>query len=141
MGSALAAGIETLATAAERWLASFESALAAGDGTQLRALFHEDSHWRDVLALTWKIGTVSGADSVAQQLIQHAAAARPRGFRVDPERTAPREVTRAGTKCVEAIFRFETNDGPANGVLRFFADKNGTAALTLLTALDDLKGR
>ena len=44
--------------------------------------------------------------------------------------------TRAGEKCVEAIFRFETRDGTGSGVLRLKDEK----AWTLLTALDELKG-
>ena len=122
---------------AQRWLAGFEKALASGDAAALEGLFERDSHWRDVLALTWRIGTVSGADAVASALTEHAVRARPRAFRLDPDRTPPREVTRAGEKCVEAIYRFETADGPAGGVVRLRGDK----AWTLLTALEDLNGK
>ena len=45
------------------WLAQFERALP-GDSEKLATLFHADSHWRDVLALTWSIETVSGCDGV-----------------------------------------------------------------------------
>ena len=31
-----------------RWLGAFEDALASSDATRIGALFHEDSHWRDV---------------------------------------------------------------------------------------------
>ena len=120
---------ESVSAAVERWLAGFERALAAG-GAGLEALFERDSHWRDVLALTWRIGTVSGAGAVASGLKEHAARARPRAFRLDPDRTAPREVTRAGEQCVEAIYRFETAEGPGAGVVRFRGDK----AWTLLEA-------
>ena len=119
-----------------QWLAELEKALGARDVAALQKLFHADSHWRDILALTWRIGTVSGAGAVAAKLLEHAARAKPRGFALDRERTAPREVTRAGERCVEAIFRFETVDGPANGVVRFKGDK----AWTLATALEDLNG-
>jgi cation diffusion facilitator CzcD-associated flavoprotein CzcO len=120
---------------ADQWLARLERALTAGDEAALVGLFHADAHWRDILALTWRIGTVSGAAALAKALKERASLARPSGFRVDPDRTAPREVTRAGEKCIEAIFRFETADGPANGVVRFKGDK----AWTLATALEDLK--
>ena len=135
------AGTETLATIANHWFARFEHALATGDRALLENLFHSDSHWRDVLALTWRIGTVSGARAIAAALTQHAPRARPSGFRTDPERTAPRHVTRAGTKCVEVLFRFETALGRGSGVLRFFPmTTNEPKAWTLLTALDELKG-
>jgi putative flavoprotein involved in K+ transport len=122
---------------AQRWLADFEKALASGDAAALEGLFERDSHWRDVLALTWRIGTVSGVQAVARGLKEHAARSRPQGFRLDPDRTPPREVTRAGEKCVEAIYRFQIVDGPGTGVVRFRGDK----AWTLLTALEDLNGK
>ena len=59
---------DDVAAIAESWLAQFEAALAASDRSRLAALFHADSHWRDVLALTWRIGTVSGADVVVRAL-------------------------------------------------------------------------
>ena len=43
---------QSLATIANHWLATFEKALAGRDDVLLKALFHPDSHWRDVLALT-----------------------------------------------------------------------------------------
>src|SRR5205085_8382121 len=94
---------ETLAALASRWLARFEDALARRDEGLLKSLFDRDCHWRDVLALTWRIQTVSGVEAMAHELIAHAARAKPGGFRTDPDRTAPRRVTRAGTKCIEAI--------------------------------------
>lgn len=40
---------------AESWLAAFETALCARDPARIASLFHADSHWRDVLAFTWRI--------------------------------------------------------------------------------------
>jgi thioredoxin reductase len=134
------AGTETLATIANHWLARFEHALAQGDRALLETLFHPDSHWRDVLALTWRIDTVSGPGAIAARLKEHAARARPSGFRTDPDRTPPRHATRAGTKCIEVIYKFETALGRGSGVVRFFPDEDAPRAWTLLTALDELKG-
>ena len=133
------AGTETLATIANHWFARLEHALAQQSTQSLADLFHRDSHWRDVLALTWRIDTVSGAQAIAAALLDHARRARPSGFRTDPERTAPRHVTRAGMKCVEVIYRFETALGRSSGVLRFFPDEEEPRAWTLLTALDEIK--
>jgi cation diffusion facilitator CzcD-associated flavoprotein CzcO len=130
---------DTVATIAEKWLTQFERALAAPGGARLATLFHADSHWRDVLALTWRIKTVSGADAILHELAAHAG--RARGFRLDPHRTAPRNVTRAGTDAIEAIFSFETALGRGSGVLRLTPDAQDTfKAWTLLTALDEIKG-
>ncbi len=134
---------DTIATIAESWLAQFERALAAPDDALLKTLFHPDSHWRDVLALTWHIKTVNGSDAILRELRAHAGRARPTGFRIDPHRTAPRNVTRAGTNAIEAIFRFETAEGRGSGVLRLTPDAddgNTLKAWTLLTALDEMKG-
>jgi cation diffusion facilitator CzcD-associated flavoprotein CzcO len=130
---------DSVATTAESWLAQFERALAAPSRARLETLFHADSHWRDVLALTWHIKTVSGADAILRELAAHAA--RPTGFRLDPHRTAPRNATRAGADAIEAIFRFETGEGRGSGVLRLTPDAEGAfKAWTLLTALDEIKG-
>ena len=134
---------QSLSTVAQDWLANFTKALAEGDELRLGALFHHDSHWRDVLALTWRIGTLNGRDTICAALRAHASRVRPRAFTIDARRTAPRKVMRAGQCAIEAIFRFETMEGRASGVLRLFPDADDGAALkawTLLTALDELKG-
>jgi putative flavoprotein involved in K+ transport len=139
--SAMLARADTVATIAENWLAQFEDALAARSRSRLHALFHADSHWRDVLALTWRIETVSGSDAILRELATHAARARPTGFKLDSRRTAPRNVRRAGTDAIEAIFGFETAQGRGSGVLRLTPDEAGAfKAWTLLTALDEIKG-
>ena len=43
--------------AADNWLAQFEEALGKPDEALLKTLFHPDSYWRDVLALSWNIQT------------------------------------------------------------------------------------
>jgi hypothetical protein len=130
------AATEALATLTNDWLGRLEAALRDRDIAGLRELFHPDCHWRDLLALTWDIRTVSGADAVVAALAQHAGQAH--GFTLDAERTAPREVTRAGQRCIEAIFHFDAAEGPGAGVLRLLS---GTQkAWTLLTALQDLAG-
>jgi thioredoxin reductase len=134
---------ETAGTIAERWLAQFEAALAEPGQARLKALFHADSYWRDVLALTWQIKTVDGCDAILRELAARAGRARPAGFKLDPQRTAPRNVTRAGADAIEAIFRFETAEGRGSGVLRLTPsaqDGNAFKAWTLLTSLDEIKG-
>ena len=124
---------DTVATIAEKWLAQFERALAAPSRARLETLFHADSHWRDVLALTWHIKTVSGAEAILRELGTHAA--RPTGFRLDPHRTAPRNVRRAGTDAIEAILRFETAQGRGSGVLRLIPDADDGNAFRAWTLL------
>jgi cation diffusion facilitator CzcD-associated flavoprotein CzcO len=133
----------SVAGAVERWLAQFERALAAPDDALFEKLFHPDSYWRDVLAFTWNIQTVTGADAVRKELKTHVGRVKPTGFRIAPHRAAPRRVTRAGTAAIEAIFAFETAQGRGSGILRLtpdVGDGNTLKAWTLLTALDELKG-
>jgi cation diffusion facilitator CzcD-associated flavoprotein CzcO len=134
---------DDISIAAKSWLAQFEYALARPDDGLLKTLFHPESYWRDVLALSWNIQTMNGPHAVVRELKLHAARARPSGFRVDPARTPPRKVTRAGTGAIEAIFKFETAIGRGSGILRLIHDANDgnrLKAWTLLTALDELKG-
>ena len=134
---------EDVSIAAENWLTQFENALALSDGCLLKTLFHPDSYWRDVLALSWNLQTINGADAILPALRADAPKASPGGFRIDPDRAAPRQVIRAGSSAIEAIFRFETAQGRGSGILRLIPDAgdgNRLKAWTLLTALDELKG-
>ena len=134
---------DDIAVAAESWLARFESALGGDDRALLKALFHPDSYWRDVLALSWKLQTLNGAEAILEELPALARRAGPKNFRIDPDRAAPRRVTRAGTNSIEAIFRFETSTGRGHGIVRLIADADDDGRLkawTLLTALEELKG-
>lgn len=132
-----------ISIAAENWLAQFESAITASDQTPLKALFHPDSYWRDVLALSWNLQTINGAEAIIRELKADARRAAPNDFRIDPDRATPRWVSRAGTNAIEAIFKFETAVGRGSGILRLTpdaGDSNRLKAWTLLTALDELKG-
>src|SRR3954470_16620266 len=126
---------EPVGTDVEAWLAKFERALSQGDEASLHDLFLPESHWRDILALTWNIETVSGSGAVAEALAL-AVGKRPTTFRLDPARTPPRVTTRAGTQSTEAFFAFETAIGRCNGVARLI----GAKAWTVMTALNELKG-
>jgi thioredoxin reductase len=134
---------DNVSIAAENWLTQFEDALARPDPALLKPLFHPDSHWRDVLALSWNLQTINGAEPILNALTAHALSAGPRDFRIDPERAAPRHVVRAGTNAIEAIFKFQTLQGRGSGIFRLIPDAgdgNKLKAWTLLTALDELKG-
>src|SRR5580700_8234816 len=119
------------------WLEQFERALTQPDAKLLASLFADETYWRDVLALSWRIVTVDGADAVLQALRENAAQSQPHNFKIATDRTPPRRVRRAGAEVIEAIFRFETTEGRGSGVLRL--DPKSGRAWTLLTALDEIK--
>src|SRR5438309_10628086 len=97
--------------AADNWLAQFEETLGKPDDSLLKTLFHPDSYWRDVLALSWNIQTINGADAILKELPPLPRTASPSGFAIAPDRAAPRKVLRAATHAVVAIFRSEPNVG------------------------------
>lgn len=134
----------TLSGAVENWLTDFGAALSAGDATALAALFHPDSHWRDLLAFTWHISTVSGPDSIAETLCARAAETAPQSFRVNYDAAPPRMTMRGGKQDVlETVFGFTTAVGRCSGVLRLTADEQDAGRLkawTVLTTLDEMTG-
>ena len=133
---------DDIALAARNWLVAFEAALST-DRAALEPLFHPDSYWRDVLALSWTLQTINGAPAILAELGRLAPQAGLQTLQIDPERAAPRRVTRAGTNTIEAIFKFETRIGRGHGILRLIPDEcdnNRLKAWTLLTALEELKG-
>ncbi|MCC8982228.1 flavin-containing monooxygenase [Bradyrhizobium acaciae] len=134
---------DDISVAADNWLVQFEDALAGPDDVLLKPLFHPDSYWRDVLALSWNIQTVNRAFAIIEELPAHARRSAPHDFRIDADRAPPRRVTRAGTDAIEAIFKFETAIGRGHGIVRLIADAadgDRLKAWTLLTALEELKG-
>ena len=134
---------DDISIAADNWLAQFEEAVGKPDAALLKTLFHPDSYWRDVLALSWNIQTLNGRDAILKALPPLARSASPSGFAIALDRAAPRKVMRAGTHAIEAIFKFETKVGRGSGIIRLIPDAddgNRLKAWTLLTELGELKG-
>lgn len=126
--------------AARAWIADFAAAVEAADARRLAALFAAECHWRDILAFTWDLRTVSGAAAIAGRLLPKLAATAPRGFALAMDRTPPRRVSRAGTEAIEAIFTFETATGPCTGVVRLVSEGGAARAWTLMTSLEEIRG-
>ena len=128
------------AEAATRWLVDFEKALAAPGEAALEALFRPDAHWRDLVALTWDVRTISGARRIVEMLKPAAASQGAAGFTLDPVRTPPRWVTRGGEAVIEFFFRFESACARSRGVVRLQMEGAAAKAWTLSTEIDELKG-
>ncbi|MDC3409897.1 NAD(P)/FAD-dependent oxidoreductase, partial [Alphaproteobacteria bacterium] len=104
-------------------------------------LFFEDSHWRDVLALTWKIQTVSGKSKIIEDLYNNILDVSAKHFQIDQERTPPREVIRGGKSVIEVILKFNTKFGECEGIVRLYEDheeQRQFKAWSFLTALSEL---
>ena len=125
------------------WLDSFNAALTSGDVAAFGACFRDDSHWRDVLGLSWEFTTTSGKGAVAERLAACQEKALVRDVIIDPDRLAPRILERAGSQVAEAILTFETNVGRGEGMVRLRLDDvvdGQPKAWTLMTALDSIRG-
>jgi len=131
----IAAGTRSPCAMAETWADAFNTAVT-NDG-DLASLFAEDCHWRDLIALTWSLRVLSGAENIVPGLAGAATKEGFRNFRVDDIKTPPQWVERAGKRCVEAIARFQTDAGECVSVFRLGASGK---AWTLMTALESLNG-
>lgn len=130
----------------DNWLKSFnESILQQKNKDEsikiLSNLFFEDSHWRDILALTWKIQTVSGKSKIIEDLYNNILDVSAKDFQIDKERTPPREVIRGGKSVIEVILKFNTKFGECEGIVRLYEDheeQRQFKAWSFLTALSEL---
>lgn len=121
------------------WVERFNDALARQDSTALAALFEAESDWRDIVALTGTIRTISDRDSVVNALAEAATASGAADFALAEGRLPPRRIERAGREVIEAILTFRTGIGSGDGVLRLIArDGEPAVAWSLMTALDKL---
>ena len=128
-------------SSAEHWITAFETALATRDAAQIGALFHQDSHWRDVLAFTWHMTPVAGRDAIATRLAAEQIRTGAHGFHLPANRRQPRQVKRLGIESIEAIFEFKTDTGRGAGIVRLSPDAGGVMKAWLLsTTLEALDG-
>ena len=136
--------VETTRTRSEivtGWLTDLERALASGDPGRTAALFHEESYWRDLLALTWDIRTVEGAEAIGATLPDLYAASAARGLLAEAAEPTEAPIGEYGT-ALEAFFTFATDAGSCRGFVRLLPDGDGEhRAFTFLTTLQQLADR
>jgi len=133
----------TASEVAQNWLARFAEALQSQDARAAADMFLADGLWRDLLAFTWNIETMSGRAAIEAVLDHTLARTKPMNFHIPSKRAPPRWISRAGTESIEAIFEFETALGTAHGVVRLMPDPRTPSRLcawTLLTTLQELRG-
>jgi cation diffusion facilitator CzcD-associated flavoprotein CzcO len=134
---------DTARTIAADWLARFNAALKGDNPADLGSLFCTDSHWRDLLGLSWKFRTISGRETMTGALYNSVRQRQAHTFEIDTRRHAPQEVQRAGEPVVEAIIRFTTAVGDSSGLVRIRSGNGADGApqaWTLLTALGSITG-
>jgi putative flavoprotein involved in K+ transport len=122
------------------WLAALETALARKDHRRIAAMMHGDGYWRDLLTFGWEFKTLHGIDAICAWLPEAAAAHAARNFRLERDPTVGSLLDHDQT--LEFFFRFETDLARGRGYVRLVPDPaapNGVRALTVLTAMDELK--
>ena len=137
---------EDITNQIDEWLINFNQAISSKANKEtaielLDQLFLDDCHWRDLLALTWKIQTLSGKKHVINKIYDSALNVQAKGFLVDKNRVQPREVTRADKIVIEVILTFENKFGKCEGIVRLYNDTQDDRKLkawSLLTALNEL---
>lgn len=111
------------------WLEEFANALQASDTAAARALFAEDSYWRDLVAFTWNIKTMEGRAAIGDMLSATLATVQPCSWAIDGEANETEGV-------VDAWFTFETAFLHGRGHVRL----NDQGCRTLLTTAQAVKG-
>lgn len=124
----------------EGWLDGLNKALSAGDVAALRRFFDSDSYWRDVLALSWRQRTMSGAAAIAQTLAAEAAGEGLGPISIAGGHEPPRVVERAGESVIEGFLAFETGKCIGIGLVRLRSAAGAPKAWVFGTVLEDLKG-
>jgi cation diffusion facilitator CzcD-associated flavoprotein CzcO len=124
---------------ARSWISAFAHALAMEDAAMVGQMFQAESHWRNLCGISWQIATFSGSGKLSDELCRRAGKVGATGFAVDSALMPPREAVVAGVPVIEAIFRFETMNGPGLGVVRLLPSHGSEAApkaWTISTLLD-----
>jgi putative flavoprotein involved in K+ transport len=111
-------------------LSALNDALANQDVAGILALFHDDCHWRDLIALTWNIKTMSGKDAVKDMLDAQLSRIAPTGFAHDLSRPSGED-----DGLTSAWLTFETDVALGEAHIRIRDGK----IWTLLTATSSLR--
>jgi len=134
--------VEAIDTAPDRavagftsWLDRFGAALESGAVEGVLETLDPECWWRDLLALTWDLGTYHRTPQVRGLLEAHLASAAPTSVTLD-DSFGPRE-TDGG---IEGLFTFETATGWCRGVARLVESDGQWRAVNVMTGMEDLKG-
>jgi putative flavoprotein involved in K+ transport len=121
------------------WLEAFDQALTDQNVRAVTELFTGDGSWRDLVAISWHVHSWNDPNGIEAALSEHLAQTRPTCFVLD-EQVTPELVPRAGREVIEAFFKFETQAGRGEGVVRLVPDGDQARAWSVMTSLKELKG-
>ena len=129
---------------ADEWVSAFEN-LLSGDHASITKLFFTESHWRDLLCMTWDFHTLQGPEQISSFVESSPQDSRLTTITLDdsPAHKFPQASDFGGLKAVQAFLKVETSTGRGEGLVRLVPDANDGGrwkALTLFTTLKELKG-
>ncbi|THX92452.1 putative flavin-containing monooxygenase YUCCA3 [Aureobasidium pullulans] len=128
---------------AQSWLDLFSAVLDSGDASRLSTVIHEDSWWRDHVALSWDLRTLHGLPAIISFLspVLSSIKLRPLSLAAEGEAYAPSTVKPIPElEWMQFMFTFETSTGRGRGFLRLAQAEDGIwKAHMLYTALDGIK--
>jgi hypothetical protein len=128
---------------AQTWLDKFSSIIANGELSQLRAVFHEESWWRDHLGLSWDFHTVHGLPNIIGFLQESLPRAKLSSFKLAEDGHFVPTTTNPipELEWIEAMFTFESQVGSGKGMLRLVEGEDAAYRCYMFyTALQELKG-
>ncbi|KAJ5161562.1 hypothetical protein N7492_006954, partial [Penicillium capsulatum] len=129
----------------QQWLNALQSQLAHPGSFDAASLFHEDSWWRDMLALDWDMRTAHGVRDIQDLLRKRQGLSRLARFRLqEAGQFQPKfEKVVAGLSWISSMFFFDTAVGSGTGMVRLTQDESSDGlwkAYAVYTSLQELKG-
>ncbi|KAL4864860.1 hypothetical protein BDV12DRAFT_200675 [Aspergillus spectabilis] len=128
----------------KQWINLLDHHLTSPDLIPLSKLFHDDSWWRDMLALTWDFRTIRGLGKSSTFIKENQSRVQLATIRLDQASDAePKfESPVKGLTWVTALFTFETRVGRGSGVVYITQPEEGGRwkAYSVYTVLRELKG-
>ncbi|KAJ6595193.1 hypothetical protein DFH09DRAFT_906286 [Mycena vulgaris] len=125
-----------------KWMAAFAACAEAGDAPAIADLFIAESHWRDMLALTWDFRSFHGIHDILAFLTDRLVWAHPTAFRIVAAYTKL-DRPYPDLAWVQMLFAFETDLGHASGIVRLVPQPTGATvpwkAHCMYTNLEGLK--
>ncbi|KAJ7748281.1 hypothetical protein DFH07DRAFT_830240 [Mycena maculata] len=125
---------------ATKWMEEFSSFVQSGDVEGIVGLFVTESHWRDMLALTWDFRSFHGLPAIHKFLTDRLASSKLTNFHVREELTVLQRPY-PDIAWIRIYFDFETQIGLASGIVRIVPQPGSQwKAHCMFTNLEDLKG-
>ncbi|KAJ5579742.1 uncharacterized protein N7459_005727 [Penicillium hispanicum] len=118
------------------------AALDSKNGSELSALFIENSYWRDHLCLSWDFRSLKGREAISKYVGESASAVK-----IEIDRSSPRRAPHNGpidafgdVHGIEFFVKVTTNVGHGNGIVRLAQLGDEWKIFTVSTSLQDLTG-